>query len=132
MLLWFLGMHKRRRYFAAVPAADRAAPLSSSDCCEKPRLTSGRFPNQNLQKEVDGTAESSQHQRCAGFGTAEDQQLGGTHFHSHLFRFSAVVDQRKQRDSFGRRIFLSICTGTVCSTFIALLLFRCAGRGAAT
>ena len=59
-----------------------------------------------------------------------DQQLGETHFHSHIFRFSAMVDQRKQRDSLGCRIFLSICT--VCSTFIALLLFRCAGRGAAT
>jgi hypothetical protein len=44
--------------------------------------------------------------------------------------FSAVVDQCKQRDSLGSGIFLSICT--VCSTFIALLLFRCAGRGAAT
>jgi hypothetical protein len=49
---------------------------------------------------------------------------------SQLFRFSAVVDQRKQRDSLGCRIFLSICT--VCSRFIALLFFRCAGRGAAT
>ena len=30
---------------------------------------------------------------------SENQQLGGRHFHSYLFRFSAVVDQREQGDS---------------------------------
>ena len=47
-------------------------------------------------EDPDEEAESSQHPRYDGFGTAEDQQFGGTHFHSHLFRFSAVVGQRKR------------------------------------
>jgi hypothetical protein len=57
------------------------------------------FPNKNLQRQVDGNAGSSQHQRCARLGTAKNQQLSRTHAHSQLFCFSAVVDQCKQSDS---------------------------------
>ena len=59
------------------------------------------FPDQNFQRKVNGDTGTGQHERCASFGTAEYQQLGGTHFHSHLFCFSTVVHYRKQRDSLG-------------------------------
>src|SRR5260370_41082142 len=40
-------------------------------------------------------AGTGQHQRCPGLWAAEDKDFGGRHFHSCLFRFSAVVDKRK-------------------------------------
>ena len=57
------------------------------------------FPNKDLQRQVDGNTRSSQHKRCASLWTSKNQQLGRKHVHSNLFRFSAVVDQRKQSDS---------------------------------
>src|SRR6267143_1901893 len=37
-------MFPRQRYFAAAPAADRAALLSNRGCCAKPRLSPDRLP----------------------------------------------------------------------------------------
>ena len=41
-----------------------------------------------------------QHDGSACFWVSENQQLRGTHFHSHLFRFSAVVHQGEQGNAF--------------------------------
>src|SRR5277367_2987796 len=66
------------------------------------------FPNKNLQGEIDRNAGSSQHKRCSAFRIAEDQQLGWAHFHPRLFRFSAVIDEREQRDSLGLQNILEL------------------------
>src|SRR5580704_17213682 len=65
----------------------------------EPDFSLGIFPDQNLEREVDGDTGSDQHQGCAGLGTAEDQQLGGTHLQSYFVRFSAMVDESEQSDS---------------------------------
>ena len=66
-----------------------------------PHLALRIFRDQNFQRQVDGRARSRQHQRRAALWIAEDQELGGRHFHAHLFSFAAVVDQREQRHAFG-------------------------------
>src|SRR5882724_4807212 len=41
--------------------------------------------NQNLKREIDGDAGSGHHHRRPTFRAAKDEELGGTHFQSHLF-----------------------------------------------
>lgn len=57
------------------------------------------FPNKDLQGQVDGNTRSSHHKKCASPWTSKNQQFGWKHVNSNLFRFSAVIDQRKESDS---------------------------------
>lgn len=66
-----------------------------------PGFSLGIFPDKDLEWKVDSDAWCSQHQWCAGFWVAENQQLGGRHFHSHFGRFSAVINEREQCNSLG-------------------------------
>jgi hypothetical protein len=65
-----------------------------------PHFSLSVFPDQDLQRKVDGAAGRRQHYWSAAFRVAEDQQFGGRHVHSHLFRLPTVVDQGKESDSF--------------------------------
>src|ERR1700722_8928685 len=57
------------------------------------------FPDQDLERQIDGDARRGQHQGGSSLGIAEDDQLGGVHLHSNFGRFPAVVDQSKDGDS---------------------------------
>src|SRR5262245_41171727 len=71
----FSPMFRPHRCFAAAPASGHVA-------------------------KVDGATGRRHHHWSAAFWVTEDQQLGGTHFHSYFFRFSAVVDHREQSNAF--------------------------------
>ena len=58
----------------------------------------GIFPNKNLERQINGDARRSNHERSSGFGIAEDQKLGRPHAHAGFFRLTTVIDQGKQLD----------------------------------
>lgn len=62
----------------------------------KPCLSARIFPNQNLERQINSRAGCCQHQGRTRFGTAENQQLGGTHGYADVLRFAAMVDQSEQ------------------------------------
>jgi len=49
------------------------------------------FPDENLERQVDGGAWSGQHYSNSSFGTPEDQQLGRWHLHPGFFHPAAVL-----------------------------------------
>ena len=59
------------------------------------------FPDQNLERQIDGNAGRRQHHGSAALCVPENQQFGRMHFHVHLCRLAAVIDQREKRDAFG-------------------------------
>src|SRR5580692_10664547 len=61
-----------------------------------PHLPGRVLPDKNLEREIDGDAWSGKHNWRASLRAPEDQQFGGRHFHSHLLRFSAMVNQREE------------------------------------
>jgi len=68
------------------------------------------FPHENFKRQIDGYARSGEHERRAGFGAAEDQQLCRTHLHTRFVGLSAVVDQGEEGDAFGFQNPLSLAT----------------------
>jgi hypothetical protein len=65
------------------------------------------FPDQNLERQIDGNAGRRQHHGSAALWVPENQQLGRAHFHFHLSCLAAVIDQREKRDAFGLQRFPS-------------------------
>src|SRR5437016_12616803 len=61
----------------------------------------GIFPDQNLERQIDGDAGRRQHHGSAALWVPENKQLRRTHFHIHLCRLAAVIDPREKRDAFG-------------------------------
>src|ERR1700730_5791757 len=64
-----------------------------------PNFALSVFPNQNLERKIDGTARRRQHHGSARLWISEDEKFRRTHFQSCFSRFSAVVDQREQGNS---------------------------------
>ena len=60
-----------------------------------PDVSAGLLRYQNLKREIDGDARGSQHQRRAGFRTAENDKLGRTRFQPNLLGFIGMVNYRK-------------------------------------
>ncbi len=69
------------------------------------------LPDEQFQGQIDSNASRRQHQGSAGLGITEDEQLGRKHFHADLLRFSAVVDQGKDRDPLCSKKFLRAAEG---------------------
>src|SRR5712664_4639237 len=66
-----------------------------------PDFAGGVFGDEDFEREVEGGTWRSEHKRCAGLGTAEDEQLGVWHFQAGAGGFAAVVDDGEELDAFG-------------------------------
>ena len=78
-----------------------------------PGLSLILFPNQKLEGQVDGDGGGGEHEGACSLGAAENQQLGGTHFHADFFRFSPGIDERVQVDSLGLEKVLDFLNGLI-------------------
>ena len=58
------------------------------------------FPHKRLERQVNGGAGSGKHQWSAPFRIAKDQQLRRAHFQASFFGFTAMIYERKNRDTF--------------------------------
>jgi hypothetical protein len=57
------------------------------------------FGDQDFEGEIQRGAGRGEHQRRAGLGIAEDQQLGAWHFQAGAGGFAAVVDDGEEFDA---------------------------------
>src|SRR5208283_659145 len=95
----------------------------------KPDLGVRVFRDQDLERQVDGTAGRSHHERSPSVRIAEDQELGGMHSHPDFFCFTAVIDERKKSDFLGLKLRDELLDGlidrvTTASRRDAVLFFR--------
>ena len=65
----------------------------------KPDFVVGVFPDQGLEREIDGSGRGCLHQRGAAFGIAEDQQPSRSHLQSDFGCFAAVIDNSEDGDA---------------------------------
>src|SRR5260370_28754869 len=69
--------------------------------------------NQNLERQIDSDRRRGNHEGSSGFRIAEYQKLRRPHVHAGLFRFTTVIDQGKELDSFGLKYFLQLLNGLI-------------------
>jgi hypothetical protein len=67
----------------------------------EPDLALAILPDKNFEWKVERGGRSGEHDRRAGFGAAENEQLGGQHGHADFGGFAAVVDEREEHHAFG-------------------------------
>ena len=60
----------------------------------------GGFGDENAEREIEGEAGRRQHEGCAGFGAAEDEDLGGWHGEAGGGGFAGVIDEAEELDAF--------------------------------